>query len=219
MMKTFQILAAGAMGLAAIAAPATAAAPDMPAAQEWTIGPIIKGRNYSEGMPLHPRQAGEGISFEFPGPTVRDGHVHYVTYDPGSLAGARRIVFEYRIDAAPGTEFRAREQNGHGPVVSLYFQRRGDNWSAARGYEQFRWYAPPSSVKAVAPGTYRMTVSLDDNWGNVNGQRRAGNERAFEAALDNAGSVGFVFGTPPARGHGVYATGPARITVLDFRVE
>ena len=43
--------------------------------------------------------------------------------------------------------------------------------------------------------------------------------RDFRAALAGAERVGFVFGSESGRGHGVYATGPARFTLLDFRVE
>ena len=40
----------------------------------------------------------------------------------------------------------------------------------------------------------------------------------FARAKDEAAVVGFVLGSSGGRGHGVYATGPARFTVLDFTI-
>jgi hypothetical protein len=45
------------------------------------------------------------------------------------------------------------------------------------------------------------------------------NPAAFRAALAEADQVGFVLGGGDGYGHGVFATGPARIVVTDFRVE
>jgi hypothetical protein len=42
---------------------------------------------------------------------------------------------------------------------------------------------------------------------------------AFRAAIANADQVGFVLGGGDGFGHGVFATGPARLVVTDFRVE
>ena len=95
--------------IAALAAPALLAACGSPAeavnaapaqASSWEIGPIIRGRNYSEGMPPHPAQRDDGgWHIDLPRPP---GSVHYVTFRHGPLAGKRRIVMRYRIEAAPG---------------------------------------------------------------------------------------------------------------------
>jgi hypothetical protein len=45
------------------------------------------------------------------------------------------------------------------------------------------------------------------------------NRYGFSDALANADQVGFVLGGGDGFGHGVYATGPARLIVTDFRVE
>jgi hypothetical protein len=42
---------------------------------------------------------------------------------------------------------------------------------------------------------------------------------AFREALAKADQVGFVLGGGDGLGHGVYATGPARLIVTSFRVE
>lgn len=200
--------------LAAVGAVAAA-----PPASQWEIGPIIRGKNYSRGMPLHPEPRTTGWSFDFPSPDVRAGHVHYVTFDPGSLAGKSRIVVRYRVDAASGANFVPQENPAATATVSLMFQRRGDDWSARGRYEFYRWYAPASSLRSVAPGVVQMTVSLaDPEWISVYGRDRRASPAAFEDALANTSRVGLVFGAASARGHGVFSTGPARFTLIDFKV-
>lgn len=208
----------GALGLALLGSAAVAATPPSYA---WEIGPIIRGKNYSVGMPLQPDQTRRGWSFEFPHTSKADGHVHYVTYRPGSLAGKSRIKVRYRVDAAPGTRFVPQEHPHLPGTVSLFFQRGGDNWSAKGRYALYRWYAPAKTVQELSPGVHQMTVELDDpRWGAVvGGTKAADNPRAFEAALARASRIGLVFGSTAARGHGVFATAPARFELLSFEVE
>jgi hypothetical protein len=207
----------GALALAALGSAALAA---VPPASAWEIGPIIRGKNYSVGMPLQPAPTRTGWFFDFPYPSRDAGHVHYVTFDPGSLAGKSRLVVRYRIDAARGTRFVSQETPDQTATVSLFFQRRGDNWSAKGRYADYRWYAPPNTVRPLAPGVHEIAISLDDpQWGSVWSQTAAGDPHAFQASLANASRLGLVFGTRSARGHGVFATGPARFELLSFRVE
>ena len=119
--KTLATLAA-----AALATPVLAA---LPPAGAWEIGPSIRGRNYSVGMPTQPAPArGGGVAFDFP--IAGRGQVDAMITDVGPLAGARQITMRYRIDAARGTRFVPFERPNEPATVSLYFQRRGDNWSA-----------------------------------------------------------------------------------------
>jgi len=208
--------------LAALALVATAAgATAFPPAAEWEIGPVIRGENYSVGMPLRPQPTRNGWAFDFPYSTKEAGHVHYITFDPGSLAEASRIKVRYRVDADPGTHFVPQEHPHLPGTVSLFFQRRGDNWSAKGRYALFRWYAPIHTVQEIAPGVHEMTVEFDDpRWGSVVGGTKSGNSpRPFQVALANASSIGLVFGSSAARGHGVYATAPARFELLDFDIQ
>lgn len=187
-------------------------------ASDWDIGPVIRGRNYSVNMPAHPTSEGSGWSFAFPYPHPGVGNVHYVTTDIGTLAGARQIIVRYRVDAAPGVQFIPQQNSDVPATVSLYFQRRGDDWSARGQYAWYRWYAPPATVAVLTPGVHEMTVDLDGSWGSVNGQPASDNPRAFEEALADVNQLGIVFGSSSARGHGVFATGPASFTLLDFRI-
>lgn len=186
----------------------------------WEIGPDVRGRNYSVGMPLQPTPAGRsGWSFEFPYPHAGIGHVHAVTYRPGPLINASKIVMRYSIDSAARTRFAPQETPEQPATVSLYFQRQGDNWSAKRKFEFYRWYAPDQSVKQLLRGEFEVTVSLSDpNWISVLGKPVAANPEAFEAALAQTDSIGIAFGSAGARAHGVYSTGPARFTLLEFSI-
>ena len=191
---------------------------DPSSAGAWIVGPIVRGRNYSVGMPLHPTPARRGWYVDFPAVGAGGGQLHALTFDHGPLTGKRRIVLRYRIDAAPGVRFVPQESPGDTATISLFFQRRGDNWSARGPYAWFRWYAPGATVAPITPGEHVMVVNLDSTWTSVLGQPVAANPVGFDAAIDQAGTLGIVFGTASARGHGVYATGPARLTVLGFQI-
>lgn len=209
------LFAAATLGTLAIASTAMATTD----ASAWQIGPIIKGRNYSVGMPLNPTPTRDGMAIDFPYPSEAAGHVHYVTFNPGSLTGKSRIVMRYRVEAARGVRFVPRQFPDRVAGVTLFIQRRGDTWTARGRYETYRWYAPPASIQALAPGSYEMSVPLDDPEWNAVMTTRARDDRAgFADALENAGRVGFVFGSDGGRGHGVFATGPARLTVTQFEI-
>lgn len=204
----------------AIAALVPIAASSMPPASEWTIGPIIRGKNYSVGMPLQPDPTRTGWSFEFPSTTRAAGHVHYVTFDPGTLADRSRIVIRYRVHARAGTRFVPQEHPTFPGAVSLFLQRSGDNWSARGRYNFYRWYSPGHTVQELAPGTHEMIVRLDDpEWIAVMGGDARSNPAGFRAALSDPSAIGLVFGSVAARGHGVFATAPARFELLSFEIE
>ncbi|MGR4889551.1 hypothetical protein ACIPPQ_00845 [Sphingopyxis sp. LARHCG72] len=188
-------------------------------AASWEIGPIIRGKNYSQGMPLRPQPTRTGWSFDFPVGSREAGHVHYVTFRPGPVAPRSRIVVRYRVDARAGTRFVPQESPELRGTVSLYFQRRGDNWSAKGRYEYFRWYAPGATVREIAPGEHEISVRLDDpDWISVQARTAGSNPAALQSALADIDRIGLVFGSTAARGHGVYATAPARFTLLSFRI-
>lgn len=203
--------------IAAIATVAGTAAAAPPPAAMWEIGPVIRGKNYSYRMPLRPAEGRAGPTFEIPGPTKADGHVHYVTMPTRPLAGAQAITLRYRIDAAPGTRFVPQESPGSPANLSLYFQRAGDGWTMRQ--PDWRWYAPTNRTMPLRPGTHTVRIGLDEDWIAMTGPGAHANPRGFRAALADTARIGFTFGSDAGRGHGVYATSPARFTILDFRVE
>ena len=146
-----------------------------------------------------------------------DGHVHYLTRRTAPLDTARGLRLRYRIDAAPGTRFVAEEHPNETATLSLYFQRAGDRWTMRTPYH--RWYSPSKKVVPLSAGTHTISIALDEEWIAMAGGSRKTLLADFDRALAQASSVGFVFGSASGRGHGVYATGPARFTLLDFEIE
>lgn len=210
------LISAAAVG--ATLAPLNVATANDPAAEEWSIGPTIRGRNYSVGMPSRLQAGQDGPSFEFPYPNSTAGHVHAITVPVRSLAGAKRITLTYRIDAASGVRFYGQENGGPG-WLSLFFQQRGDKWTAKGQYGTYRWYSPDERIVTLRPGVHTISIRLNEEWNAVVSWKRSTNPAGFKAAVENAASVGFVFGSSSGLGHGVYATGPTKFTILDFRID
>lgn len=196
-------------------APASAAVPA--SASAWTIGPIVRGRNYSQGVPLHPTpRRGGGWHIDLP---RAPGSVHYVTFRHGPLLGKSRIVLRYRVEADPGVRLLAASDGKSGSMITLYFQRAGDNWSGRGRFETYRWYATFATQAPIQPGSHVMVAPLDGRWTAVETSSSLTNPAAFRAALAGADQVGFVLGGGDGYGHGIFATGRARLIVTDFRVE
>ena len=211
-LAAFAFLAACGDQAEASADPAGASNP-----RAWTIGPIIRGRNYSVNAPLHPApRRGGGWQIDLP---RAPGSVHYVTFRHGPLAGKRRIVMRYRIEAAPGTRLLASSDLRSPGMITLYFQRRGDSWSGRGRFETYRWYATFATQTPTGPGTYVIVAPLDGPWTAVETSRAPTSPAAFREAIAEADQVGFVMGGGDGFGHGVSATGPARLIVTSFRVE
>ena len=224
-MKTFSRLCCACVAATLLAGSAAGsaqrgavAAPNPMRASAWEIGPITPRRNYSVNMPRTPSPHRAGWFFEFPWPDKSAGHVHYVTFRHGPLAGKRRIVLRYRIEAAPGVRFVPTNSPGYPSIISLFFQRRGDNWSGRGEYEAYRWWSTFRIHMPITPGEHVLSVGLNENWTAVRTSSAATNPQGFQEALRNADRVGIAFGGGDGFGHGVYATGPARFVVTGFRV-
>jgi hypothetical protein len=183
----------------------------------WTIGPIVRGRNYSKGMPLHPSPRPRG-GWQIDLPRA-PGSVHYVTFRHGSLAGKSRIVMRYRIEAERGARIVPTTDPASPSIITLYFQRAGDNWSGRGRFEAYRWYATFASKSPIAPGEHVIVAPLDGRWTAVESSTAWTNRAGFQAALAEADQVGFVLGGGDGYGHGVHSTGRARLVVTGFRVE
>ncbi len=183
----------------------------------WVIGPVVRGRNHRWACRCirRPRRGG-GWQIDLP---RAPGSVHYVTFRHGSLAGKSRIVMRYRVEADPGVRIAPSTSPQSPSILTLYFQRGGDNWSARGRYETYRWYATFASHMPISPGEHEIAAPLDGNWTAVMTSSAHRDPDAFRDALAEADQVGFVLGGGDGYGHGVFATGRARLTVIDFRVE
>ncbi|HEY0131178.1 MAG TPA: hypothetical protein VGB57_07220 [Allosphingosinicella sp.] len=212
-LASFALLTA--CGIESEASAQAAAAASSP--QAWIIGPIVRGRNYSKGVPLHPTaRRGGGWHIDIP---PAPGSVHAATFRHGPLAGKRRIVMRYRIETARGARLLASSDGRSPSMITLYFQRRGDNWSGRGRFETYRWYATFATRSPLTAGDHVMIAPLDGPWTAVETSKATTNPAAFRAALADADQVGFVLGGGDGFGHGISATGPARLIVTDFRVE
>lgn len=207
------LLALACLALAASRPPSDyAEAPD--AAKPWQIGPVIKGRSSSPGMP---RAVADG--FDFPrcaepvSPDVPS--VHYVTRASGRIGGT--MTLSYSIEASPDAVFVAAD-GGSAGRIALYFQRRGDSWSGRGKYAAYRWWS--SNRPTLKPGTWSLSVPLDRAaWIPVTSSRHA-TAAAFGKAAAKAARVGFTFGGAGNAGHGVCLTsGTASFRVVSFAVE
>ncbi|HEY0044640.1 MAG TPA: hypothetical protein VGB62_08835 [Allosphingosinicella sp.] len=205
------------VSIALLAACGDGAAALPPKGDGWVIGPIIRGRNYSEGVPLHPTPRRDG-SWHIDLPRA-PGSVHYVTFPHGSLAGKRRIRMRYRVELERSARIAPITEPNALSMITLYFQRRGDSWSGKRQYETYRWYATFATQSPIVAGTHEIVAPLDGLWTAVQTSSARSAPSAFRAALAEADQVGFVLGGGDGYGHGVFATGRARLIVTDFKVE
>jgi hypothetical protein len=184
----------------------------------WELAPAIYG------MPLHPSPHVDGQSsgwaIDLPNPTSEAGSVNYVTTEAGSLVGKTKITMRFRVEADAGVKIVPRNFPDSPSILTLYFQRKGDDWSAQGAYETYRWYATFARHMPIQPGgEYTVEARFDQNWTALLTSSRSNNPSAFQEALSDAGRIGFVLGGGDGYGHGVYATGRARLIVTSFRVE
>lgn len=84
--------------------------------------------------------------------------------------------------------------------------------------EAYRWYAAFANRSPVVAGEYVLEAPLDGAWSAILSSTHASNPSGFKAALDDTARVGLVLGGGDGLGHGVYATGPAKLIILSFEV-
>ena len=175
------------------------------------LGPIINGENHTSGAVFG--SAGSALGgFSFPQPDWAAGNVHYLTKRPTTKPRLGRMRARFTITAEDYVRFI--NDYGSAATVSLYFQRRGDNWSSEGKYEAYRWYG---ATIPLAIGTY--TLESDGKWGAVNTSHNDDNLPAFLAALKGVGRFGLVFGGGSGQGHGACATGPAEFILHELTFE
>lgn len=155
-------------------------------------------------------------SFQLDLPQAGQGSVHYVTKPVGGLSGYSRIQMRYRVELGEGASIVPLSDPSAPSILTLYFQRAGDQLDAA--HESFRWFATFTSQFPITAGEHLIEARFDQNWTAVQSSSRENNPSAYAAALAEASRVGFVLGGGTGLGHGIYATGPARIIVLEYRL-
>ncbi len=172
----------------------------------------VRDTGWSVGAPKANPVAGN--SFEIP----TTGSINYITRR-ASLAGKSRITLRYRVDMGEGVTIVPKCCPALPSQITLYFQRSGDNWSGAGKFETYRWFATFATQMPITAGEHEMVAPLDANWTAIMTSSRETNPQGFADAVANAERVGFTLGGGDGYGHGVRATGPARLTITYFGVE
>ncbi len=125
----------------------------------------------------------------------------------------------YRIEADPGVRIVPRTSPASPSMITLYVQQGGDDRSGRGSYEAYRWFANFATKSPVTSGDHVLIAPLSGNWTAVQSSSAQTNPAGFRSALANADQVGFVLGGGTGLGHGVFATGRARLIVTSFRIE
>ena len=167
---------------------------------------------YSSNMPRHPTaRVATGWEFNFP---PRDG-VHYLVYQAIGRLGSRiSAIFVVERD---GRLVESDPCEGSQAAVRLFFQRRGDDLTAAKEFH--RWWSMETFLLTTDTKA-GLTVALDPwLWSSVLGKvghSSAEVTAAFQAAAGDVQNVGVTFGGCYA-GHGVYVVdGPARFIMMRY---
>lgn len=144
--------------------------------------------------------------FEFP---VNQDGIHYVV-TPANVVVPPRLTLRFRIDTSSAAFVPVNDNSGTSARVRLFLQRRGDPLDLSLG-PSYRFWS--TAYVELTHGEWELSAALEpDQWTNVNGQR---DDVGFAALLADLEWIGFTFGGMFA-GHGVYATGPARFTMLEY---
>ena len=149
-------------------------------------------------------------------PTV--GSVNYVTKATGSLEGKTRITLRYRVDMAEGVAIVPASVLEQPSIITLYFQREGDDWSGKGEFESYRWYATGHFKSPITAGEHVLTAPLDTGWTAVVSSASETAPNSFLAAKKRADRIGFVMGGGTGFGHGVRATGQATMTIISYEI-
>ena len=181
----------------------------------WELGPIYDNVNVSSGANLYPTDLGWCIDI----PLIGEGSVHYVTRPTGSLLGKTKVSMVCELVMAPGVKLCPVKSPDAPSLLTLYFQRKGDNWSGVEQYETYRWFASFATQVDLRAGEYTIVAEFHEPWTAVMSSSSATHPEAFDDALANASRIGFVLGGGDGLGHGVYATGPAKLIIKSFTVE
>lgn len=172
----------------------------------------------SPGMPREPSAIGAGFWFDFPvGPEQQGAaSVHYVVRSGMSLGGQIRVTFRVDVSGAPRFQYRLHPDNtcGGEANVSLYMQRRGDDWSGQGAMGSYRWYS--KQALTLKDGEQTLIVPLEvTQWINVWGQSTDATN--FVGTVVDAMAVGLTFGGGCFKGHGVNINqGSARFMLTEF---
>lgn len=141
---------------------------------------------------------GAGWAFDFP--TDPAANVNCVLdYTRRPLTVGQTLTAMCKVT---GGGFTPWESPGSPALVSMFIQRRGDDFSGQGQYQGYRWYSKPLPL-AAGDLTLSATLTAGD-FSDVAGQH---DPAAFAAALADMECYGIIFGWEAGRAHGVYGAG------------
>ena len=174
--------------------------PPPPTVNGWYAGPIIGTLNYSKNITLQPL-AGGVLEFALTTGSEIDALCKAIAVLPSAMT----IAYTLSAPVAP-SDFPSSD-----PLISIAFQRRGDNWSGRNQYQQYRWYAQASNI--LAPGSGTFTVDFNSlAWSDVYGIPASTHPTEFAAAKAEVETVYITFGHSSGRSHGVIGTAQFQLT-------
>lgn len=152
--------------------------------------------------------------------------VNYLTTPVNGIsakAAGMRMAYTVTTLGAPVFDYRTNPNNSCGPgypgTVRLFFQRRGDDFSGAGAFQQYRYWSQ-AGYRELAPGAYFISATFDPaQWTDVYGKAGSAFPDRFLEALRNAADVGVTFGGGCFFGHGVFVdprAGTARFRIDEF---
>jgi hypothetical protein len=163
-----------------------------------------------------PATSSDGWSFTFPNV---DG-AHYLVHPVnGYLRGSLHVQFYLQeLGGVTALWQWDRSNNGcpDGAHVSLYMQKRGDDFTATN--PNGRFFQPLPFINIDNLGSYDVLVPVDPaHWINVNGQQ---DPAGFAATTSDLQAVGLVFGGGCFAGHGLWTDpGSVMFVMQSYRVE
>lgn len=200
----------------------------MPAGQTG-IGYFDVPQSKIKGLSSVPNPIDGSPQYEDP-----DGHFHYCTTDTPVPPGATRMDVTFLVDADDGAEVRPRTAPSGPSMLSLYMQRKLENFSGEGKYVYYRWFTYPIYLWQEGVGWHNrgeITISapLDiDHWHEEDSENRDAQGRGlpndptrrqqfFVEMLANCQLIGFVGGGGDGQGHGFFAVegkGNVRIVLV-----
>jgi hypothetical protein len=157
------------------------------------------------------------------GPTCKSDptcpHLNMIVFGPGRpISSVITLKGQMTATGTLNYNLDGKETCPTPAQISLYFQRAGDNYSAADTYEFYRYWAA-MILPLNQSFTLAMPLTAHGTWFSVYGKPVSANPAAFAAAIANPVAVGMTFGGGCTGHHGINVSGTARFTLEDYTVQ
>lgn len=139
---------------------------------------------------------------------------HYITKASGALTSISEIQMRYKVEMEG--EIKPSSDPAFPSVgPTIYFQVCNDDMRT----DGNRWWATFASPMPIVAGDFSIVAPMKAKWTSVIKMNSIDNAAAFQKARANVCRIGFTLGGGTGYGHGVFATGPAKIIITSFTVE